>query len=69
MLANYGNVLLEHRADERFMSTSNMKLFTTAAVLSSEARLTALDTSTQAWLEEATSGLPDLVIVGRGTRQ
>ncbi|MEM1389611.1 MAG: D-alanyl-D-alanine carboxypeptidase/D-alanyl-D-alanine-endopeptidase [Pseudomonadota bacterium] len=61
-----GNVLIAHRADERFMPASNVKLFVTAVALALEAELAALDTGLQVALEPSQLGAPNLVLVGRG---
>ena len=61
-----GKVLVAHRADERFMPASNVKLFVTAAALAAEGALTALDPSLRVVVEPAASGPPTLVVVGRG---
>ena len=61
-----GEVLVSHRAGERFMPASNAKLFVTAAALAAEAELEALEPALQVMLEPADSGPPNLVLVGRG---
>lgn len=61
-----GNELVAHRADERFMPASIMKLLTSAAALANEERLLALDPSLRIALEPRGDGPPDLVLVGRG---
>ncbi|MEM9055336.1 MAG: D-alanyl-D-alanine carboxypeptidase, partial [Pseudomonadota bacterium] len=61
-----GNVLVAHRANERFMPASNVKLFVTAAALAAETELSTLDTSLRIELEPTASGPPNLVLIGRG---
>ncbi len=64
-----GNVLVAHRADERFMPASNGKLFVTAAALAVAAELSALEPGLRVVLEAAESagsGPPTLALVGRG---
>ena len=61
-----GNVLVSHRADERFMPASTAKLFVTAAALAAESELSALDPALRVVLEPSESGPPTLVLVGRG---
>ena len=61
-----GNVLVAHRADERFAPASNVKLFVTAAALAAEAELSALDSGMRVVSEPTDSGPPTLALVGRG---
>ncbi len=61
-----GNVLVAHRADERFAPASNVKLFVTAAALAAEEALSALDPALRVVSEPTASGAPTLVLVGRG---
>ena len=61
-----GNVLLEHRADERFMPASTAKLFVTAAALEAESALASLDTGLKLVVEPSSLGPPTLVLIGRG---
>ena len=61
-----GNILVEHRAHERFMPASNIKLFVTATALAAETELSALDASLKVELEQAAVGPPNLVLMGRG---
>ena len=61
-----GNVLVAHRADERFMPASNVKLFLTAAALAVETKLSALDPGLRVRLEPTEFGPPSLALVGRG---
>ncbi|MEL6686426.1 MAG: D-alanyl-D-alanine carboxypeptidase [Pseudomonadota bacterium] len=61
-----GTILLEHRANERFMPASNVKLFTTVAALAAEKEIEALDLSTQLLVEPTEVGPPNLVLVGHG---
>lgn len=61
-----GNVLVAHRADERFVPASNTKLFVTAAALAAETELAALDSGLRVVSEPATSGPTSLALIGRG---
>ncbi|MEM7493634.1 MAG: D-alanyl-D-alanine carboxypeptidase/D-alanyl-D-alanine-endopeptidase [Pseudomonadota bacterium] len=61
-----GNVLLEHRANERFMPASTAKLFVTAAALEAETALASLDTGLKLVVEPSSVGSPTLVLIGRG---
>ena len=61
-----GNVLVAHRADERFVPASNAKLFVTAAALALEAELSAQQPGLRVVSEPAESGPPTLALVGRG---
>lgn len=61
-----GNVLVSHRADERFVPASNAKLFVTAAALAAQTELSALEPALRIVLEPSESGPPTLVLVGRG---
>ena len=61
-----GKVLVAHRADERFMPASNVKLFTTAAALAAKSELSSLDPGLRVVSESTNSGLPTLTLVGRG---
>lgn len=61
-----GNILEAHRADERFVPASTAKLFVTSAALSRGDDISALDSGLQVRLERDASGLPGLVLVGRG---
>ena len=61
-----GNVLVAHRADERFVPASNAKLFVTAAALASETELTALDPALRVVSERGETALPTLALIGRG---
>ncbi|MEO0399805.1 MAG: D-alanyl-D-alanine carboxypeptidase/D-alanyl-D-alanine-endopeptidase [Pseudomonadota bacterium] len=61
-----GSVLVAHRADERFMPASNVKLFVTAAALAAETALSELEAGLQVVLEPAETGPPALALVGRG---
>ena len=61
-----GNVLVAHRADERFVPASNAKLFVTAAALAVEAELSALEPGLQVVSEPTGTGPPSLTLVGRG---
>ncbi|MCI5048362.1 MAG: D-alanyl-D-alanine carboxypeptidase/D-alanyl-D-alanine-endopeptidase [Aquisalinus sp.] len=61
-----GNVLIAHRADERFVPASNVKLFVTAAALAAEQELSSLDTGLRVVIEPRDTGRPDIALVGRG---
>ena len=62
-----GEVLIAHRADERFAPASNVKLFTTAAAFAAKADITALQPNLRVAVEpSAEPGLPTLRLVGRG---
>lgn len=61
-----GNVLEAHRADERFVPASTAKLFVTSAALSRGDEISAFDSGIQVRLERHASGLPGLVLIGRG---
>ncbi|MEM7662077.1 MAG: D-alanyl-D-alanine carboxypeptidase/D-alanyl-D-alanine-endopeptidase [Pseudomonadota bacterium] len=61
-----GNVLVAHKADERFMPASNAKLFVTAAALAAESELSDLDSGLRVLLETKEDGPPNIVLEGRG---
>ncbi len=61
-----GNVIVSHRADERFAPASNVKLFVTAAALAAEEALSDLDPALRVVSEPTGSGPPTLALVGRG---
>lgn len=61
-----GNVLVAHRADERFVPASNMKLFVTAAALAAEDDLSALNPAMTVISTPTISMPPTLTLVGRG---
>ncbi len=61
-----GNVLIAHRADERFVPASNVKLFVTAAALAAEQELSRLDTGLRVAIEPSDIGPPNIALVGRG---
>ncbi len=61
-----GNILVDHRAHERFMPASNVKLFVTAAALAAESQISALDTGLRVIAEETEAGPPTLILAGRG---
>ncbi|MEM8985224.1 MAG: D-alanyl-D-alanine carboxypeptidase/D-alanyl-D-alanine-endopeptidase [Pseudomonadota bacterium] len=61
-----GNILVAHRADERFTPASNVKLFVTAAALAAQTKISALDAGLKVVLEPTESGPPALVLIGHG---
>ncbi|MEL7486768.1 MAG: D-alanyl-D-alanine carboxypeptidase/D-alanyl-D-alanine-endopeptidase [Pseudomonadota bacterium] len=61
-----GDVLVAHRADERFAPASNVKLFVTAAALDMESALSAIDSGLRVVTTSTGSGPPALALVGRG---
>ncbi|MEM9600244.1 MAG: D-alanyl-D-alanine carboxypeptidase/D-alanyl-D-alanine-endopeptidase, partial [Pseudomonadota bacterium] len=61
-----GNILESHRADERFMPASNVKLFITAAALIAERDLNIPNSGTRVALESNGTAAPNLILIGRG---